>query len=756
MQSFHFFGNPQLTIKSEITDDAKKIRTSKVRKVKCKENKTDIVKMPKTTILKGLTELIKGVTLIPENKAAIVKMPNTTILKGLSETIKRATSSSDDKVTIAKLNKSKAEGISKKVKRPAKIPKNITALSKMPNITIKKIEKPAPISEKQKHCSNLEVILANSNATPIRSHDGFTYMCCFCTDNFVNPSDLKNHTLTIHSNTEDRSKFMKKQTSSGYILKLDITQLKCKLCDKSIDTVEGLFDHLQNEHKQLIYTDVKNQIIPFKFGGEELQCAICPLMFNKYKILLEHMHTHYRNYVCETCDCGFINRRAMLSHKESHKTGSFECSKCNKVFATHQRRRTHINAVHKFMNMPNKCNVCNERFKSSPMKDQHMINVHGMSPVIRKCLACDKTFTNQNALRIHTKKYHLLERNYQCTECEMNFFKGEQLKHHMLKHTGRKDFQCDVCLKWFTRKTVLTEHMRIHTNDRRFTCLQCGRGKSKPVKRSGGIAKTKTVVKPDIVITFVKKERQVPLNGRNMHCANIEAFLKSSTATPIRSHDGFAYTCCFCSDRYVYPADLKSNTLMTHNNDRDIQEYLKKQRPDAFLMKLDITQLKCTEFDENLDTADALLSHLQNVHRRLIFTAVKNEIIPIKFGGEELQCAICPLVFHKYKILLELMHTHYRNHVCEVCDVAFMNRKAMYEYRDIHETGTFECDTCNKVFETLQRTHVKLVHKFMNMPTKSGVCNQRFKSTRTKDQHMATAHGMSPVIRKCSACDRTF
>ncbi|CAH2230096.1 jg11303 [Pararge aegeria aegeria] len=354
---------------------------------------------------------------------------------------------------------------------------------KIPNITItdvkslsEKIKTPAPITEKNKHCNNLEVVLACSNATPIRSHDGFGYTCCFCTDHYVNPEDLKTHTLMTHNNSADKLEFMKKQRPDAFLLKLDITLLKCRVCDESIETIDGLFEHLQNEHKKQVYMDVKKQIIPFKFHGKELKCAICPLVFSKYKVLLEHMHIHYRNYVCDICDCGFISRRAMLNHKGSHKTGTFECSKCKKVFPTHMRRIAHMNAIHKYMSFPSKCKICMERFKSSPLKDQHMITVHGMTPVIRKCLACDKTFTSQQALRIHTKKYHLLERNHQCTECEKTFFGGDQLKNHMLKHTGRKDFQCDVCSKWFTRKTVLTEHMRIHTNDRRFTCLQCGRG----------------------------------------------------------------------------------------------------------------------------------------------------------------------------------------------------------------------------------------------------------------------------------------
>ncbi|XP_052745813.1 uncharacterized protein LOC128199619 [Bicyclus anynana] len=892
------FGNRQLTIKSEITDDDKKRHIND----RVKKN-TRVSKKCKTTTVQ-----------IPDTKI--------TILKGLSENIKN----------------------------------------------------PAPTNdEKTKHYNNFEVVLSCSTATPIRSHDGHAYTCCFCTEKYTNPADLKTHTQSKHNNCHDRRAFMKKRKLNAYLLKLDITQLKCTLCDETIDKLERLFDHLQNEHKKIIYTDIKNQIIPFKFGGEDLQCAVCPLVFNKYKMLLEHMHTHYRNYVCDICDNGFINSRAMLNHKGSHKTGSFECSHCNKIFITQQRRSTHINTVHKYMNFPNKCSICKERFRSTQMKDQHMTTMHGMTPVIRKCTACDETFTSQNSLRIHKKRFHLMERHHQCTECEMNFFTGAQLKYHMLKHTGKKDFQCDVCLKWFGRKCVLREHMRIHTNDRRFTCIQCGRGfvqkcsnhqlmvkseitddgkisqindrsKKNLATRVSKKCKTTTVrnantktkglsenirkvaatndertkhynnfdvvvscsnatpirnhddnaymccfcaekhtnpadlkthtqlkhnnchdrrafmkkqqlnayilklditqlkcvlcdenietlermfdhlqnehkkiiytdiknqiipfkfggnhqliidseiidddkknhiinrVKKNLATRLSKKCKTATVENPNMtgskgrskikkparaihektkHNNNFEVVLTCSTATPIRSHDGYAYACCFCTEQYTDPAALKTHTLTKHNDSHDRRTYMRKRHTSSYLLKLDITELKCTLCDENIDTLERLYDHLQNEHKKLIYTDIKNQIIPFKFGGEELQCALCPLVFNKFKILLEHMNTHYRNYVCDICDNGFINRMSLAIHKGSHKTGSFECGHCNKIFLTHQRrtTHINTVHRFRNFPNKCRICKERFRSTQLKDQHMITVHGMKPVIRKCTACDETF
>ncbi|XP_034838107.1 oocyte zinc finger protein XlCOF22-like isoform X2 [Maniola hyperantus] len=350
-----------------------------------------------------------------------------------------------------------------------RIPTN-TLLTGLPN----RKKKPRPVTEKKKHYNNFEVILANSTATPIRSHDGINYKCCFCTNQYNYPAELKAHTLMVHDSSDDRRQFMKKQCTFDYILKLDITQLKCKVCDEDIDTIDRLLDHLQDMHQKLIYMDMKTQIVPFKFGEEELKCVVCSLAFSKFKVLLEHMHTHFRNYVCEICDYGCISRSRMYHHKETHDIGSFACSKCDKVFETRPSLRKHMNMIHIFMNMPYKCAICNERFKHGPVKDTHMVTVHGIPPVIRKCKACDKTFTTRKWLHLHTKRFHLMEKLFPCAECGMNFSTRAHLKKHVLiKHTGKREFQCDVCLKRFTTNKILKDHTkRVHMKQL-IPCNEC-------------------------------------------------------------------------------------------------------------------------------------------------------------------------------------------------------------------------------------------------------------------------------------------
>lgn len=324
--------------------------------------------------------------------------------------------------------------------------------------------------ELTKHRKNVLQILVNSNATPIRCHGGVGYACSFCTEEYPDPADLKKHTITTHKNI---SKFMIGKDLYRFLVKLDITNLMCKVCDGTIDNLEQLIDHLRNKHKKLIYTDVKHQILPFKFDSETLRCFMCSNRFHKFKTLQEHMNVHYRNYVCEVCDAGFVTRGIMIKHSECHKFGSFTCDYCNKVFNTYRKKKSHEKCVHT-SNLLNKCGYCNEKFGDYRKKQKHLSDAHGVPTQELKCEACEKSFVSQKHLSVHIKRVHLIERRHKCSDCDMTFFSLFEMKRHMLKHTGVRDYECTMCHKWYGRKRTLQEHMRIHADDRRFKCEHCG------------------------------------------------------------------------------------------------------------------------------------------------------------------------------------------------------------------------------------------------------------------------------------------
>lgn len=314
-------------------------------------------------------------------------------------------------------------------------------------------------------------ILMNSNATPIRCRGGIGYACCFCSDQFPDPADLKTHTIESHDE-KTKLNFMKGKDMYKFHIKLDITNLKCVVCDSSIDTLEKLMEHLKIVHGKTIFTDIKNQVLPFKFDSDILRCFICMNVYHKFKSLLEHMNIHYRNFICKVCDAGFVSRAILTQHAESHKLGTFKCDHCPKIFDTARKKRSHEKCVHTHSDTLNKCGYCTEKFKDYRKKERHLVEVHGINNNL-KCQACEKTFANQKEHTVHVKRLHLMDRRHNCTECDMTFFSSAELKSHFVKHTGLRKFECEVCHKSYGRKKTLREHMRIHAGDRRFKCEYC-------------------------------------------------------------------------------------------------------------------------------------------------------------------------------------------------------------------------------------------------------------------------------------------
>ncbi|XP_037299020.1 zinc finger protein 729 isoform X3 [Manduca sexta] len=337
---------------------------------------------------------------------------------------------------------------------------------------IERLESEESATETMKNRANLQNLLLYTNTNPIRFKDSRGYGCSFCPKYFSESAELKKHFLIEH-NSDDLIKSVTKKYIE-HVVKLDITHLNCALCDMDVPKMEDMVAHLKTVHNKEVYSDAKNQLLPFRFDTEQFQCAVCYVSFLTFKLLQEHMNVHYQNYVCKLCGAAFVMKRLYMSHVKRHGDGEYKCNICNKIFYTLQNKLMHVRSVHKGLDKRNKCKYCDERFRDYWKKIEHMIEKHGMPPVVLKCQACERTFKNQRLLRNHTKKYHLLERPHKCPECDMEFFGKSALEKHMPKHTGIKKYKCMVCLKSYVTKSTLTLHMRIHKDDRRYACSVCG------------------------------------------------------------------------------------------------------------------------------------------------------------------------------------------------------------------------------------------------------------------------------------------
>ncbi|CAB3261056.1 unnamed protein product [Arctia plantaginis] len=320
---------------------------------------------------------------------------------------------------------------------------------------------------------NVRNILENSNATPVKGHWGIGYGCSYCP--YQNPSalELKMHTLNTHP---DVIEVLKVKNYVDLIIKLDITGLQCNVCFENFASLDKFTDHLSLIHDKEMYTDTMKHIIPFKFDTEYLQCIVCCKQFDYFKHLSEHMNEHYRNYSCDICGRGFINKRALKTHLIRHKKGVFICSYCSKVFDTRIKMREHERVLHIRASKTRKCGYCDEKFMDPVRKTCHEVSVHGAPTPSFECKACGKKYDSQRALKSHTNQYHLMLKLHTCSDCGKGFYYKNELKRHEVKHTGLREFQCDVCRKWYGTRKSLTVHMKIHQKEKQYNCDVCGQG----------------------------------------------------------------------------------------------------------------------------------------------------------------------------------------------------------------------------------------------------------------------------------------
>ena len=98
----------------------------------------------------------------------------------------------------------------------------------------------------------------------------------------------------------------------------------------------------------------------------------------------------------------------------------------------------------------------------------------GFTSIRYACHICSKSLSRKNDLKRHVM-LHTGERKFSCSFCATRFVSKGDLNKHVRSHTGEKPYQCDFprCSKSFALKGDLNKHTRIHSEDKRFKCEQC-------------------------------------------------------------------------------------------------------------------------------------------------------------------------------------------------------------------------------------------------------------------------------------------
>ena len=92
------------------------------------------------------------------------------------------------------------------------------------------------------------------------------------------------------------------------------------------------------------------------------------------------------------------------------------------------------------------------------MKIHEMVHT-GEKPY--KCLVCDYKCTTSSYLMIHERNH--TGEMFNCSRCDMKFFRKSKLTDHELTHDDPKPFKCSLCDKEYTARNGLTQHrIKVH------------------------------------------------------------------------------------------------------------------------------------------------------------------------------------------------------------------------------------------------------------------------------------------------------
>lgn len=310
---------------------------------------------------------------------------------------------------------------------------------------------------------NAALILEFSNVCPFKYRNVFG--CLYCPFRSPDFGPIRSH-VEIH---KERAMAIRNVDRSSFC-KIDVTDLRCAICQEDIHDISTLFEHLINTHAKPLKRNFKTGVVPY-LCNDGFACADCGLKFDLFPNLNSHMNSHYPHFICSECGKVFTDEIRLKRHVHRPPQGKFVCSKCNEMFPTDQMKRKHMESKHNVYR--HKCPYCNEYFKTFVERIAHLNKYHDKN-INYPCPICSVVLKSASNRAAHLRRVHVKDKQCTCPVCGDKFAALDYLKSHMIKHSG-ENHQCQVCNKTYAWKKSLTEHMRIHNNDKRFVCVHCGK-----------------------------------------------------------------------------------------------------------------------------------------------------------------------------------------------------------------------------------------------------------------------------------------
>lgn len=230
------------------------------------------------------------------------------------------------------------------------------------------------------------------------------------------------------------------------------------------------------DNPELFYRHIKEHVTNYPTKLRDSQCKWneCEQIIKSKSRLIEHMRHHSQEKVvsCPVCGALFSSITRFIDHcsrSTEHGNLCFQCSHCNKKFATNnllkEHTRKHINKI--------KCPVCDMTCTDKNELSKHILFKHTDHRPY-KCESCEYASKTPYDLENHVRLKHTERIEYQCNECEfktkdINNMKRHMLKFHMNNETSMNlrdgqhfssSYMCHVCNKVYCQGSTLSRHLK--------------------------------------------------------------------------------------------------------------------------------------------------------------------------------------------------------------------------------------------------------------------------------------------------------
>lgn len=274
----------------------------------------------------------------------------------------------------------------------------------------------------------------------------------------------------------------------------------CHHCGKGFDKLNNLRVHM------LVHSSPRRSPTPDAESGPYTTYSTPdPDETSPYTTYSTPDPTEPSPYTCPQCGKGFIKLNGLRLHMRVHSSSPkpsppkakrsprpthrptprpsltqdpepspYKCHQCGKGFGTLNSLRVHYMHYHSFSGPSNKTKPMPEpapEYTSSKRKRKNKTKskqkpgrpAKPTPPPINRddmpfaCEVCGKGFHKMNNVRVHML-VHSGERRYRCQHCPKRFITSNHLKRHQTVHTKAKPYTCPGCGSGFTQLCSLRRH----------------------------------------------------------------------------------------------------------------------------------------------------------------------------------------------------------------------------------------------------------------------------------------------------------